>query len=81
MGTVYRCVGIRNVDFKGSDGNQVSGVNLFLTYEDKNITGVGTEKVFLASSRFSALSFVPAVGSDCELIYNKYGKVADISPV
>lgn len=81
MGTVYRCVGIRNVDFKGSDGNQVTGVNLFLTYKDKNITGVGTEKVFLASSRFAQLSFIPSVDTDCELIFNKYGKVADIAPV
>lgn len=81
MGTIYKCVGMRNVDFKGSDGNQVSGVNLFLTYEDKNINGVGTDKVFLASSRFSSLSFVPSVGSLCELIYNRYGKVADIEAV
>lgn len=81
MGTIYKCIGLRNVDFKGSDGNQVSGLNLFLTYQDKNITGVGSEKVFIPSNRVQQLSFVPAVGSECELFYNKYGKVADIGAV
>lgn len=81
MGTVYKCIGMRNVDFKGSDGNQVSGMHLFLSYEDRNITGVGTEKVFIPSYRLQQMSFVPSVGSECELFYNKYGKVADIGAV
>lgn len=81
MSTIYTCIGIRNVDFKGSDGNQVSGLNLFLSYEDKNVTGVATEKVFIPSGRVQQLSFVPSVGSCCELFYNKYGKVADIGAV
>lgn len=81
MRTIYTCIGMRNVDFKGSDGNQVSGLNLFLSYEDKNVTGVATEKVFIPSNRVQQLSFVPAVGSECELFYNKYGKVADIGAV
>lgn len=81
MNDVYELVGIRGVCFTGSDGKQVEGTNLYLTYEDDYIDGVGTEKVFVTSKRFNSLSFVPEIGGRCRLMYNKYGKIADIVPV
>ena len=82
MNDVYELVGMRSVDFTGSgDGKRVEGMNLYLTYEDGHIEGVGTERVFLTSERFNALSFVPEIGARCRLGYNKYGKIADIVPV
>lgn len=81
MNDVYELVGIRGVCFTGSDGKQVEGTNLYLTYEDDYIDGVGTEKVFVTSKRFNSMSFVPEIGGRCRLMYNKYGKIADIVPV
>lgn len=82
MNDVYELVGMRSVDFTGSgDGKRVEGMNLYLTYEDGHIEGVGTEKVFVTSKRFDSLSFVPEIGARCRLLYNKYGKIADIVPV
>lgn len=81
MANVYTCVGTRMVDFKGSDGSQVNGMNLFFTYEDPNIQGVGVDKVFVSAKRMMELSFVPAIGAACQLSYNKYGKVSDITAV
>ena len=79
MNDVYELVGMRSVDFTGSgDGKKVEGMNLYLTYEDGYIEGVGTEKVFISSKRFNALSFVPEIGARCRLMYNKF---ADIVPV
>ena len=78
MNDVYELVGIRGVSFTGSDGKQVEGTNLYLTYEDEYIEGVGVEKVFVTSRRFSSLSFVPEIGARCRLLY---GKIADIVPV
>lgn len=78
MNDVFTLVGMRNVNFKGSDGNTVDGVNLFFTYEDEHINGCGTEKVFIPSKKFCELSFVPVVGSPCVIRYNRYGKVGDI---
>ena len=63
MNDVYELVGIRGVSFAGSDGKQVEGTNLYLTYEDDYIDGVGTEKVFVTSKRFNSLSFVPEIGA------------------
>lgn len=78
MNDVFTLVGMRNVNFKGSDGNTVDGVNLFFTYEDEHINGCGTEKVFVSNQKFCMFSFVPDIGAGCRLMYNKYGKVADI---
>lgn len=77
---MYTLVGTKNVDFKGSDGAQVSGVNLFFTYEDPEVEGVATERVFVNANRFMKLSFMPKVGGICDLRYNKYGKIKDIVP-
>lgn len=64
---MYTLVGRKDVDFKGSDGKQVSGATLFLTYEDPEVEGVATEKVFVSSARFMKLSFMPEVGGGCDL--------------
>lgn len=78
MDDVYTLVGMRDVSFKGNDGSQVSGQNFFLTYENDKITGVGVEKIFISNSKFADLTFVPELNDQCRLLYNKYGKVADI---
>lgn len=81
MDTVYTCVGLRNVKFTGSDGVQVEGVRLYLTYEDDRADGLCTDTVFLAAARLSRLSVAPAVGLHCQLVYNRYGRVIDVVPV
>lgn len=78
MGDIFTCVGMRDVEFKGSDGSDVSGMNIFFTYEDRNIRGVGVEKVFIGTRRFNDLTFIPEIGSECVVRYNRYGKIADI---
>lgn len=77
---MYTLVGMKDSDFMGSDGKQVNGVNLYFTYEDENVKGVATERVFVHSDRFLKLSFVPELGGACDLRYNKYGKIKDIVP-
>lgn len=74
----FKCIGIRQVDFKGNDGNQVSGLNLWLSYEDPHVDGVAVDKIFIPLSRVPRLTFVPDVGASCRVVYNKFGKVHDI---
>lgn len=81
MADVFTLVGMKDVDFKGQDGSQVKGWNLFFTYSDKYITGVGVDKIFVSDKKFSEVSFMPEIGKECRLLYNKYGKVADIVKV
>lgn len=78
MMDVFTLVGMRDVNFKGQDGSQVDGWNLFFTYDDPKITGLGVEKIFISNQKFSQVSFMPELNAKCRLLYNKYGKVADI---
>lgn len=75
---IFTLIGMRRVNFKGQDGNPVDGWNLFFQYSDRNITGYGTEKIFISAAKFNEVTFMPEIGADCQLLYNKYGKVADI---
>ncbi len=77
---MYTLVGMKDSEFKGSDGIKVSGVNLYFTYADEKVEGVATERVFVHSDRFLKLSFMPEIGGECDLRYNKYGKISDIVP-
>lgn len=77
---MYTLVGMKDSDFKGSDGKQVTGINLYFTYEDETVKGVATERVFVHSDRVLKLSFMPEIGGSCDLRYNKYGKISDIVP-
>ena len=77
---MYTLVGMKDSEFKGSDGIKVSGVNLYFTYADEKVEGVATERVFVHSDRLLKLSFMPEIGGECDLRYNKYGKISDIVP-
>ena len=77
---MYTLVGMKDSEFKGSDGIKVSGVNLYFTYADEKFEGVATERVFVHSDRFLKLSFMPEIGGECDLRYNKYGKISDLVP-
>ena len=52
---MYTLVGMKDSEFKGSDGIKVSGVNLYFTYADEKVEGVATERVFVHSDRFLKL--------------------------
>ena len=82
METIYTLVGRRNASFKGStDGKQIDGVYLWLSYEARNVEGVAVDKIFVSSGRVMDMSFFPEIGQQCVLYFNKYGKVADICAV
>lgn len=77
---VYELVGIRKTDFTGSQGENVSGYNLYFTYEDDKIDGLGVNRVFVSQRLYSQLTYLPDLGKRCQILYNRYGKVADIVP-
>lgn len=67
-------IGVQPVNFTGSDGRQVTGHNLYVTYPSDRVEGVVSMKVFIPSR----IVFVPNVGDEIDIIYNRYGKVHDI---
>lgn len=74
-----KIIGIRKLDFTGSDGKPVQGTQFFLSEPmDAPAEGVSTEKAFLKPDAVVALGFVPKLGDEVEVRYNKYGKASTL---
>lgn len=70
-------VGFKKVDFKDEKANkQISGYSLFLTREGaEDVIGEECQKIFVSDQR---VDYVPQVGDEIKLVYNRFGKVGDI---
>ena len=76
-----KVIGIRPSSFKGSDGSEVNGVNLYLTEKLTTGEGYSADRVFVTVSKLNEWGYKPAVGDQVELSYNRYGKVGKITKV
>ena len=75
-------IGVRFLDFIGSDGKKVSGVNIWATEERKNVDGVVAEKFFLSTQNLNYMGINPSdivVGAYMTVMYNRYGKIVECS--
>lgn len=72
-------VGIKKVDFKGKDGSQVNGFNIYYAYEDDHTEGSACDRMFLSPKRFQ--EFGIGVGAKYEAYYNRFGKIDSMRAV
>lgn len=72
---MFKIVGIEKVNYTAKDGHVVNGTRLYLTYEDKNIDGYGTDSIY-CGDKIPLMGL--AVGDTIEVHYNKYGKVSKV---
>ncbi len=75
-----KVVGIRPSSFKGDDGKEVSGINFYLTEPLTKGQGVSAERVYLTDQKIQDMGYMPKVGDEVFLEYNRYGKCSRISP-
>ena len=77
-----KVIGIRNVSFDAQDGKHISGVSLFCSYPiTKNGFGVGVDKIFLSDAKLGYCGYMPELGDEINVTYNRFGKVDSVSPV
>lgn len=69
-----KVIGFRKSSFKGDDGAQVSGVNLYLTEKCEKGEGQSCERVYITDQRLTACGYVPKLGDEVALEYNRWGK-------
>lgn len=84
MGDKVTIIGIRHVDFKDQvDGKQVTGFTFYFTQVEnsQSLEGLSCGKAFISQVFFDRMSYVPSVGTECFVIYNKYGKVSAFAPI
>ena len=78
---LYLIIGYQDMEFTGNDGNPVRGRKYFFTYEADNIKGKGSGTMFISEQLKNKLTFVPDIGDECVVYYNRYGKVFNITEV
>lgn len=73
-----KVIGFRKSKFKGSDGEMISGVNIFVTYPSDKGEGEECERFYLTEERLAEIGYKPAVGDEVKPEYNRFGKVAGL---
>lgn len=71
-------VGVQFMDFTANDGGRITGAKLHCLDEDVAPgKGMG-RKVYSVFATSSVLPKVPAIGSNLDFIYNRFGKLARV---
>lgn len=73
-----KVIGFRRSSFKGNDGTEVSGVNLYLTEPNEKGEGLACDRIFVLDKYLSACGYVPKLGDEVRVEYNRYGKCAGV---
>jgi len=69
-----KIIGIRPSNFKGDNGDDVSGKNIYLTFPLEKGEGQGAERVFLTDAKLNKWTYQPKVGDEVNVSYNRYGR-------
>lgn len=73
-------VGYRDVNFTNKDtGEVISGQSIFIEYEDFNVHGLATTKIFLPSDM--RLTPAPSLPTTVNIEFNMRGKVQSINVI
>lgn len=74
---MYKVIGIQHRKYTNKSGKEVEGYNLFLTYEDKAVNGLGALREWVNPETME--ESMVNVGDECELLYNRWGRVDRIN--
>ena len=74
---MYKVIGIQHRKYTNKSGKEVEGYNLFLTYEDKVVNGLGALREWVNPETME--ESMVNVGDECELMYNRWGRIERIS--
>ena len=69
-----KVIGIRPSSFKGDEGDQVSGKNFYVTEPLEKGEGLSAERVFITDKKLNSWDYVPKVGDEVRLEYNRFGR-------
>ncbi len=75
-----KIIGIRSTQFKGNNGDKVSGKNIYLAFPLEKGEGLGTERIFITDAKLNKWTYQPKVGDEVNISYNRYGRCDGMSP-
>lgn len=73
---IVQLLGYQTVDFTNKNGEQIRGSNIFVSFEDENVTGLHTEKFFIREG--INLPEGTKIKDTIDLSFNMKGKVESI---
>lgn len=78
-----KVIGYQHTSFVTKDTKEtISGINLWFGEDiTKNGNGCKVERVFLSQRVLEAEDYIPVVGEEIRISYNRYGKVDSIKAV
>lgn len=71
-----RLEGVQSIRFTNSTGEEISGMNIFIAFQDENVEGLKTEKFFLKSN--ISLPKDTKINDMLEISFNYKGKIESI---
>lgn len=71
--TRARLDGVQKLNFKASNGDEINGINIFVSYKDENVEGLRTDKFFLEEG--VSLPKDVKLGDAIDLSFNMKGRV------
>lgn len=69
-----KIIGIRPSEFKGDNGDTITGKNIYVTYPLEKGEGLGSDRVFITDKKLQDWTYKPKVGDEVKLEYNRYGR-------
>lgn len=79
---MYQVVGFRNV--KGvskSSGREYSGIQIYVSWPMSGVEGMATDRIYLSDAVCRNSQYIPVVGSNVEISYNRFGTVTEVKEV
>lgn len=78
-----KVIGMKESNFVTKEGTQIEGFNIYLTYAltGDNAKGCGCNRVYITRAKLENGGYMPELGDEVTLTYNRFGKVAAILPV
>ncbi|NCB74180.1 MAG: hypothetical protein EOM51_05490 [Clostridia bacterium] len=68
-----KIIGVKRVDFTPKGEDPIKGYKVHCTLKAEDTAGLACESFFVSDTK--AAGWVPEVGREVELVYNKFGKI------
>lgn len=73
-----KVIGFRKSSFKGNDGTEVSGVNLYLTDKCEKGEGLSCDRIYVMDKILATCGYTPKLNDEVIIEYNRWGKCSGI---
>lgn len=78
---MFTIIGVKLISFTTKVGTKVTGYNVYITEERKDVDGLAADRVFVSDRVCNRSNFTPHVGDIVDsFAYNKFGSLFMVIP-